>query len=1048
MDPLVMTSASPARRRTLALVGVVVLAGCGGGDGSTAEGRTLSVDGLLLIHDLDHRVLFDPATGKLGPPVVGAFSIAPDLTRIVHRQDTATVVVSTVGRAADGTPTITTTASLASAGNTGPNVLDEVPPAFNAQGDRVSGVGWWNPATGDHLASGGLAVSPDGRHHLGSTQVGDGTKLLYDDLEPQMPVAATYFTADGQWLVASDAPNGLAFALTHVPTRTKVLRPEADRPDRGFPLPIDPPTGYRIPYSGSDPRGRLLFLPAGRRGLLMPAACGTPADLQGPIAPITQLSPARLADGDLTPIETPLEALNAVPRETDSDGAPYDGFSFAVLGITPDGAAAIVQHQWYRLVATPTAGCAAWSYVPKTLDVFRVALGGSGALEPQVRARAGAGPGVDAAIASGCAGTKLELPVDPTEPAAFRLRRTGGLQFVSETDWLCGSADETFAAYVGGQGRVAPMPAAWPALDRASLLGPAPTKAAEIYGDARVTTGLCQGPLAGGVTGCLVPLDLWWSRLVVAQVGIELVPRASTGPVVTALSHRVAPPGSVVRVLGYGFGASGTVRLGDVAVEAAAITSWSDKAVAFTMPANAPDLGMVRVTDVAGTASGQRHLWLGRSEPWANAPVVPSGPFVLRQGVNRIAFPGAGAFTPGIRSLDPIFPGGDLETIPQAAGPDHVDVLTPSSPGPTTYPWVTFTSPRGLTFRPLTVQPGLPDAPPWQPIGDVTAVVSPSRFVTSAGVVHLWQRVGAEGVITPGAPDHDWTVTGFAPSQWATGGSGPIFRDGDEVWRASGANLERLTGWSVLAGGVRVPQFTPEITTPFPSNLTAHAVHGDLVVEQLQLLPDSGPTRLALEVSTDRGATFTEVIPPTRNLWTTWSAVVAGPRPGIYGTVSQPDASGALVERVARVTLGGALEVSATLPRTPAGATSCAGGFLAFGNLLLCHDQPARRLYAADVSVADGTWAEVGGAVAGHVSAVFVDAAAGQVRVGTDTGGIWQTADLAAWAQRDQVALGPVALPLEVHALGVLPDGAWVTLAQHPSWSNARFVVRATPPAP
>ncbi len=139
--------------------------------------------------------------------------------------------------------------------------------------------------------------------------------------------------------------------------------------------------------------------------------------------------------------------------------------------------------------------------------------------------------------------------------------------------------------------------------------------------------------------------------------------------------------------------------------------------------------------------------------------------------------------------------------------------------------------------------------------------------------------------------------------------------------------------------------------------------------------------------------------------------------------------------------LAGELEVDATLPRTPGGEIQCHGGYLAFARWLLCHDEPRHRLYAAEVGVDGATWEEVGGALAGHIASLFVSDD-GALLVGSDVGGIWESVDRVAWTQRDQLTFGPASMPLVVHALGRLPDGAMVALAQHASWSNARVLVR------
>lgn len=1025
---------------------VATLPACGGGGGGDAPaaevpGGPLRVDGLLVIDELGARRLFDPSTERLGPPFPGALSVTPELARIVHRQDEATVVISRVGRAPDGTPTLTPLSTLAHGGATGPNVLGARPPAFNAQGDRVDGAGWWDPATGAHLPLGGVTVSPDGRHHVAISGDGDGVQILFDDFEPAMIVTEEVFTSDGQWLVGTDGVNGEQFTLTHVPSHTRVLRPDADRPERGFPRPVDSVGQLRLPYAGSDVRGRLLFYAGGRRGLLIPPACGTPEALVGPIPPITQVVPAQLADGAGSVIETPLEALHQLPAERGPGGRPFDGFEWAVVGLTPDGRAAIVQHRWYTLERAETPGCPVWSFIPQTIDLFRVELGGDGALQHQVRGRPEDGARAMEAIANGCGpGDSL----DPSEPLAFRHRRAGGLQFVSETDWLCGTHEESWAAYLGGVGRIAPRPAAWPTLDRASLLGAAETPAAARYGDARVTTGLCQGPISGGLTACVVPPDLIWSRHVVAQVGIDLLPRASTGPVVTALSQRAATPGTTVRLLGYGFGATGRVHLGDVELAPSAISAWSDKAIVFTMPADAPDVGPVRVTDASGAASTQRHLWLGRSEPWSGAPVVPHTSFLLRQGVNRITFPGAGAYLPGIRSLSQILPGGGLATLPDGAGPDHLDAVVPTTPrDPANYLWMTFQSARGLTFRPLTITPGLGDEALWQPFGGQSGFDPGSRFVTTLGLLHLTHPGSLSNVVTPGGPTEDWALHGVTPSQW-TG-----FRDGDELWRRAGPSLGRLTEWTLVDGVARTPSFTDEILTPFPNPLTGAHVHGSLVVAMTQDVLN-GQTFSTLHLSRDRGASFVELLPSTRGGWSEWAGYVEGPRPGLYGRVAGFDADGVMYDRVARVTPDGALEISATVSSTPGGEIPCTGGRVPFSSWLLCHDQPARRLYALDVSVADGEagWQEAGGALAGHVTGLYAPTAGAELLIGTDEGGVFASADLASWSQRDQVTLGPVSLPLLVLALGVTPEGALVAAVQDERSGNVQFVVRAAPPPP
>ncbi|MCC7110579.1 MAG: hypothetical protein IT382_14900, partial [Deltaproteobacteria bacterium] len=475
-----------------------------------------------------------------------------------------------------------------------------------------------------------------------------------------------------------------------------------------------------------------------------------------------------------------------------------------------------------------------------------------------------------------------------------------------------------------------------------------------------------------------------------------------------------------------------------------AISAWTDKSIVFTLPADAQDVGMVRVTDASGASSTQRHLWLGRSEPWSGVPIVPHTSFVLRQGVNRIAFEGAGGYVPGIRSLSQILPGGDLPTLSDGVGPDHVDAQVPTTPrDPATYPWMTFRSARGLTFRALTITPGLADEGLWQPIGDKTGFNVGSRFVTTLGLLHLSHPTWLSSVVTPGGPAQDWALHGVSPTQW-TG-----FRDGDDLWRRSGQSLARQTEWVLLDGSVRAPVFSDEIMTPFANPLTAAHLHGELAVAMTQ--DDvNGQLWSSLHLSQDRGATFAELLPSTRGGWSEWAGFVEGPRPGLYGRVAGYDAEGVMFDRVARVTPEGALEISGTVPSRPGGEIACSGGIVPFSTWLLCHDQPHRRLYILDVSVADGAtgWQEAGDALAGHVTALYVPTSAAEVLIGSDVGGVFASADLARWTQLDQVTLGPVSLPLVVQALGVTPEGALVAAVQHSSWENVQFVVRATHPLP
>ncbi|MBL9017111.1 MAG: hypothetical protein JNL83_23190, partial [Myxococcales bacterium] len=133
-------------RKVLAVAATIVVgSGCGGCDETVEPGQVtgpLELDGLLIVHDgsvppFPSLVLFDPVTGATSAPFGRDVAISPDLTRIAYRTDSS-IVIAEVVRDGNGAPALATRVTI-------PKIL---PPdavlAFNAQGDRLGGAGWFD----------------------------------------------------------------------------------------------------------------------------------------------------------------------------------------------------------------------------------------------------------------------------------------------------------------------------------------------------------------------------------------------------------------------------------------------------------------------------------------------------------------------------------------------------------------------------------------------------------------------------------------------------------------------------------------------------------------------------------------------------------------------------------------------------------------------------------------------------------------------------------------------------------------------------------------
>ena len=1007
-------------RKVLAVAATIVVgSGCGGCDETVEPGQVtgpLELDGLLIVHDgsvppFPSLVLFDPVTGATSAPFGRDVAISPDLTRIAYRTDSS-IVIAEVVRDGNGAPALATRVTI-------PKIL---PPdavlAFNAQGDRLGGAGWFDARTGQEVSPDGGVPAPDGRHRAAG--------VLYDDAADPMPLilggSARSFSSDGQWVIAAGGPSEVRkLALAHVETRS--IPQHYTNATLGWDLPLDPGTGEATHYLGSDGRGRLLFGRGGRSGLVITArACGDFGEMTcydivpspQTVMPITRIRPGALVDGVAGATETtPLAALEDAAAPPD-----IDGYDYAVVAVTPDARRAIVQRRPYRI---ELGDLLVPYYDHLALQLFAVELGGSGTLEPLAEVSRDEGELAARAVANGCGaetnGVDLTPPLFPGP--GERLRGSSYLRFLDEHDFVCGNSEGYGSplAYVGGKARSAPAPGGLVTHDGASLIGGGP----------QFEDGLCQTAVDGSDLRCTAFAR---EKRPIAQVAIHLSPRVTSGPIVTALSHRAALPGTEVRVLGYGFGTSGTLRIGEHVIGAPAISSWTDTAIAFAQPADAPDIGPVSV-EVGGGRSSQRHLWLGRSEPWQGAPKVPFDLVTVRQGITRVAFPGAGVYQAALRGLDQIFPAEPLVVLTEGAGPDHLDAMELATPPVDRYRWFSFSTPTVDVFRPLLVQPGVAPGGPWQPIGE-TAPATGERLAWTGGKLVLWQPLRAAWYVRDTAPTGDWGFGSFAmhPSYPRMPGLSTATFDGEEIW--TWPPVARRTSWGTLGTDVVYPISTA-VTATFANAINNAAARGSVIAVQVQ-----DPQWHSTHVSTDGGASFTVAVPAQFGRSGRWELAVDGPSPGVYGRVMN---SG--VETVARVSPTGAYS-DGIAPAQPAGMP-CEGGYQAFERWLLCH-VGAARLFSLDTSLASGAaWVEVGGTNAGHIGGLYPDRGAGRLLVGTDAGEILATTDLVAWTHVDTVTLGGVQVALAISALATLPDGGLLAVVHRTPWSNARIVVRPGP---
>jgi hypothetical protein len=134
-------------------------------------------------------------------------------------------------------------------------------------------------------------------------------------------------------------------------------------------------------------------------------------------------------------------------------------------------------------------------------------------------------------------------------------------------------------------------------------------------------TALCFTLFTGGGARCieLPELAQAWPAM---AVGHAVAPAGGEQASVAWVSHQGAWPGQEVRVFGNRFGTSGTLRVGEVTVPPANITSWTDGELRFTLPDTAPAIGRVRVDAGKGSDEGARGFSVWRTVRWSGGPLA------------------------------------------------------------------------------------------------------------------------------------------------------------------------------------------------------------------------------------------------------------------------------------------------------------------------------------------------------------------------------------------------------------------------------------------
>jgi hypothetical protein len=603
----------------LAVASLLVLAACppSGADapdsGVTVSVKSVDVGGLILyVAGLPGSRtsmgfgLLSPRTGKATPALReviadGARVMAagsPDGRTLAWLDGASVLHVATMALDGDGAPTLTEQRTLPMRGS---RAL-----AFTDWGDRVvSDEAFANPGP-----DGGVAACPESRHPPavapnGRAWVGDCKRVgtLFDDLTPTlvMPGAPSLeLSADGQWVLGGPPlflPERTVATKTNTPST--VSSPEGNAAPDGV---------VSTPSFGLDGKRVAQVFIELKSVYRVEDATVVPA-------PRPRSTPAAMFEGRGPGTEPPgpTPSLNRLP--------PSDGRGWNSLGVLPDGSAEVWWLVGWDITTTPRGEP---QQTPRWSG-FQVISRVDGRVTNTL----------DFSLSGSC--------VRDAPPQAYG-ERPRGLVMLGDDGWACSGEDA--AGSVGDQTFVVSTPGTWRGLVK-GVRAEWGTAGQVLTTDGRAAVGangategqgtaLCFTSFSGGPRRCLELPELKQAEPMLS-VGHAVAPASGEQASVAWVSHRGAYPGQEVRVFGNRFGASGTLRLGDVAVPAADIVSWSDEEVRFRMPAAAPAVGRVRVDAGRGSDDGARGFFVWKTQRWSG-PLgsVPQATMTLHQGLSPL----------------------------------------------------------------------------------------------------------------------------------------------------------------------------------------------------------------------------------------------------------------------------------------------------------------------------------------------------------------------------------------------------------------------------
>ncbi len=507
-------------------------------------------------------------------------------------------------------------------------------------------------------------------------------------------------------------------------------------------------------------------------------------------------------------------------------------------------------------------------------------------------------------------------------------------------------------------------------------------------------------------------------------------PSADAAPMIRGLSRRAAWPEAAVVIHGAHFGTGGIVKVGDLAVPAAAITSWSDHRIDFVMDTSLPKLGRVTVETDNGRSTG-RVFWLGKTA------LVPTPFDGVKTEVTRL---GQGFNIVDLGALTDFEPHPDprvtLDDDLRSTDGDFI-IVSGGAAEPTLYPLQLQIGPysRIVNFR---LESGMADDNHWQ-----FAISTGSDKPAFASIAGDLVQIGGGGFVDVGPPILEVSPQQRIPNTVAALYGLPDFwREGDDgAWIVNhttnfGGTMKLLQSWLRPEDNAwGHPQFASGIG--YDGNYvkgvdaageTVLVVGGDLNNEHgvYALSNDGGKTFGAPVVVADTEQIFAEPIrvdAPTPYFIVFETAWGGGEVVGVH----RIDTDGTLTPDVTSAPTG--LQVSGSILNMPKRPFQVARA----GERVLVFAPSSNTLADVDLGVASPTWRTLPSeADAGRVAAMHHDVERGELVVLYPDGNAMRATDASGWTDWAAYDFGfdfPVATRTVPRALARLGDGRWILLA-------------------